>query len=124
MDFDQKLLKRIQEIDPRGVHGKTLAKTLDIKEEDIPRLLKYLRKVGYVSTIVKEREGELSYWIYPIRTSERGSDITTCPCAYCINLNCCGEGQMVSPEKCQSLFEWVLKETMSFKPSQKRVSSR
>jgi len=38
------------------------------------------------------------------------SVIDKCPCVNCSEIDKCGKGQMISPEKCQKLFDWLMKE--------------
>ncbi|MHA2060392.1 MAG: hypothetical protein ACW976_06420 [Candidatus Ranarchaeia archaeon] len=114
MKVDQRLFTILNEIGIEGIEQTAFSQRLNLPENTISDLVEPLVQAGYLDRKIIEQNGKKISWLYPIKRLENWGGIGTCPCVNCLELERCGVGQMVSPESCQDLFEWVVNESRFF----------
>jgi hypothetical protein len=119
MKVDEHLLTLLRDIGDEGIEQTAFSQRVNLPENKLLDLVEPLVQAGYIDRKIIEQNGKKTSWLYPIKLLEAWGGIGTCPCVNCLELEQCGEGQMVSPESCQDLFEWVVTESRFFQVMKK-----
>ena len=111
MEIDQRILNILREVGIEGIEQTTFSQRINVPEKKFLNLVEPLVQAGYLDRKLVDKNGKKTFWFYPVKGLKNWGGIGTCPCVNCSELEKCGVGQMVSPESCQDLFEWVLTES-------------
>jgi len=111
-DLYAKALEIIRKAGPQGILQRDLWKSLNVSSREGSRIALALEKRGLIIREPVTQECWKTFRLVAISNDLRVSleTVEGCPCFSCMNLSRCGSGQQISPENCEDLTEWLLKD--------------
>lgn len=107
-DLEQKALRFIMNNGSDGVLQSELWRQLEGSSREGSRIALKLEGKGLIR---RERElcnGRWTYRLYPKRLPASIDSIANCPCLMCPVSSRCDSSNMISPQNCEKLTEWLL----------------
>ena len=114
--IEKKALEIVQKAGSKGVLQSELWKHLNMNSREGSRVALRLEKQGVVRRDKELKRGRWTYRLYTIELKIPNSDdlnwdtLNDCPCFVCGSISACGERQLISPNKCDNLSEWIEQE--------------
>ena len=110
-DLEHKVLQMIIDTGKHGVLQSELWRKMNASSREGSRISIKLEKKGL---IYRERELSNGRWTYRLFSKRQPisiDSIFTCPCLMCLESYRCEAGGSISPNDCEKLTEWILKES-------------
>ena len=115
-DLEKKAIDLVQQAGSKGILQSELWRHVNLNSREGSRVALRLEKQGLVNRNKELNDGRWTYRLYPIE--EENSDpndlhwdtLGDCPCFVCGSLSSCGARQLISPNKCDNLSEWIEKQ--------------
>ena len=111
-DLYTKALEIIRRAGPEGILQRDLWKLLNVSSREGSRIALALEKKGLIIREPVVQDRWKTFRLIAVSNDLKVSleTVTGCPCFSCMNLTRCGSGQPISPENCEDLTEWLLKD--------------
>jgi hypothetical protein len=110
-DLEHKALSYIANIGSEGVLQSDLWHQLGASSREGSRIALKLEDKGLIQRQKELREGRWTYRLYPKRKPASINSIADCPCLTCPENLRCGSWGASSPNDCEKLTDWILKQT-------------
>jgi len=110
-DLEHKALMSIANTGNEGVLQSDLWRKLGASSREGSRIALKLENRGLVNRQKELRKGRWTYRLYPKRKPASINSIADCPCLTCSENLRCGSWGATSPNDCDKLTEWILKQT-------------
>jgi hypothetical protein len=110
-DLEHKALMSIANTGNDGVLQSDLWRKLGASSREGSRIALKLENRGLVNRQKELRKGRWTYRLYPKRKPASINSIADCPCLTCSENLRCGSWGATSPNDCDKLTEWILKQT-------------
>jgi hypothetical protein len=110
-DLEHKALMSIANTGNEGVLQSDLWRKLGASSREGSRIALKLENRGLVNRQKELRKGRWTYRLYPKRKPASINSIADCPCLTCSENLRCGSWGATSPNECDKLTEWILKQT-------------
>lgn len=111
--IEKHALELVNEAGVKGVLQSELWRDLGLNSREGSRVALRLEKQGTVRRSKELNGGRWTYRLYPLEKdlpNEEGLNWYTlgdCPCFVCGSLSSCGARQLITPNKCDNLSEWI-----------------
>ncbi len=109
-NLEQKALDIIISRGEKGVLQSDLWREINASSREGSRISIRLENKGLIYREPELSRGRWTYRLYPKRQPVSIDSILNCPCLSCEETLRCGAGGKISPNDCDKLIEWVLKE--------------
>jgi predicted transcriptional regulator len=110
-DLEHKALMSIANTGNEGVLQSDLWRKLGASSREGSRIALKLENRGLINRQKELCEGRWTYRLYPKRKPASINSIADCPCLTCSENLRCGSWGASSPNDCDKLTEWILKQT-------------
>jgi hypothetical protein len=110
-DLEHKALMSIANTGNEGVLQSDLWHKLGASSREGSRIALKLENRGLINRQKELCEGRWTYRLYPKRKPASINSIADCPCLTCSENLRCGSWGATSPNDCDKLTEWILKQT-------------
>jgi predicted transcriptional regulator len=110
-DLEHKALMSIANTGSEGVLQSDLWRKLGASSREGSRIALKLENRGLINRQKELCEGRWTYRLYPKRKPASINSIADCPCLTCSENMRCGSWGATSPNGCDKLTEWILKQT-------------
>ncbi|MCS7140004.1 MAG: hypothetical protein N3F04_04250 [Candidatus Nezhaarchaeota archaeon] len=112
VDLYVKALDFIKKAGPQGILQRDLWKQLNVSSREGSRIALSLEKRGLIvrEPVIQERWRTFRLIAVSNDLKIDLENIEGCPCFSCTNLTRCSTGQHISPENCEDLTRWLLKD--------------
>jgi hypothetical protein len=109
-DMEHKALSFIANIGNEGVLQSDLWRQLGASSREGSRIALKLEDKGMIQRQKELCEGRWTYRLYPKRKPASINSIADCPCLTCQENLRCGSWGATSPNGCEKLTDWILKQ--------------
>ena len=109
-DMEHKALSFIANIGNEGVLQSDLWRQLGASSREGSRIALKLEDKGLIHRQKELCEGRWTYRLYPKRKPASINSIADCPCLTCLENLRCGSWGATSPNYCEKLTDWILKQ--------------
>jgi len=109
-DMEHKALSFIANIGNEGVLQSDLWRQLGASSREGSRIALKLEDKGLIHRQKELCEGRWTYRLYPKRKPASINSIADCPCLTCLENLRCGSWGATSPNDCEKLTDWILKQ--------------
>ena len=109
-DMEHKALSFIANIGHEGVLQSDLWRQLGASSREGSRIALKLEDKGLIHRQKELCEGRWTYRLYPKRKPASINSIADCPCLTCLENLRCGSWGATSPNGCEKLTDWILKQ--------------
>ncbi|HDO20603.1 MAG: hypothetical protein NDF53_03080 [archaeon GB-1867-097] len=113
--MERKAIEVIRKAGEKGILQSELWKILGTDSREGSRIAIRLEKKGLINREPAVYAGKRTFKLTLIKREGRKVSIENvkgCPCFTCPNLTRCGEGQNITPIKCEKLTDWIMKNIM------------
>jgi len=110
-DLEHKALMSIATTGNEGVLQSDLWRKLGASSREGSRIALKLENRGLINRQKELCEGRWTYRLYPKRKPASINSIADCPCLTCSENLRCGSWGATSPNDCDKLTEWIMKQT-------------
>ncbi len=109
-DLEQKALNIIMSRGEKGILQSDLWREMNASSREGSRISIRLESKGLIYREPELSRGRWTYRLYSKRQPISVDSIIDCPCLSCEEFSRCGAGGKISPNNCERLIQWVLKE--------------
>ncbi|MEM1607221.1 MAG: transcriptional regulator [Candidatus Bathyarchaeia archaeon] len=109
-DLEQKALEIIMRSGEKGILQSDLWREINATSREGSRISIRLESKGLIYRKPEISKGRWTYRLYPKRHIVSIDSILDCPCISCEENAKCSAGGKISPNNCEKLVQWVLKE--------------
>ncbi|MHA1315641.1 MAG: helix-turn-helix transcriptional regulator [Candidatus Helarchaeota archaeon] len=113
-EVERNALELVKQAGPKGILQSELWRHLGLNSREGSRVALRLEKKGMVRRNKELNGGRWTYRLYPLESEILDSDrlhwdtLGDCPCFVCGSLSSCGARQLITPNKCDNLSEWII----------------
>ncbi|HDO41826.1 transcriptional regulator [Candidatus Bathyarchaeota archaeon] len=109
-DLEQKALNIIMSRGEKGILQSDLWREMNASSREGSRISIRLESKGLIYREPELSRGRWTYRLYSKRQPISIDSIIDCPCLSCEEISRCGAGSNISPNDCEKLTRWILKE--------------
>ncbi|MBS7624822.1 MAG: transcriptional regulator [Candidatus Bathyarchaeia archaeon] len=109
-DLEQKALEIIMRSGEKGILQSDLWREINATSREGSRISIRLENKGLIYREPEISKGRWTYRLYPKRHPVSIDSIIDCPCISCEESSKCGAGGKISPNNCEKLTQWILKD--------------
>jgi len=106
-DLEHRALQIIMSMGKSGILQSDLWRELKASSREGSRISLKLDKKGLIKREQELYEGRWTYRLYAKKQPATITSILDCPCMVCIEIDKCGAADVISPNTCNKLMNWL-----------------